>query len=339
MKKFIENFENIFSQANLWKAWVDYRKGKRNRQSVAEYEYRLEENLTELYRRLKNNTYESSPYRKFIVFDPKKRVISAPGMADRIVHRALYNALYPFYDRLFMACSFSCREGKGLSKALGLTQSYLKSVSQNYHCKIWVLHFDIKKCFDSIDHLILKQFLRQRIHCQKTIQILEKIIYGYHTAESKGIPLGSLTSQLFINIYLDPLDRFVKEKLKIKHYLRYADDSFIFFRDRKECQKWLVQIGDFLKINLKLSIPPDHYSICNLNSGVKILGWKFVNNYSKIKAESVSQMKSKFAQRVVEYKKDSISASKLNASWQSYRGILVRGKNLSTINQFLAQIL
>jgi len=54
MKKFIENFENIFSQANLWKAWVDYRKGKRNRQSVAEYEYRLEENLTELYRRLKN---------------------------------------------------------------------------------------------------------------------------------------------------------------------------------------------------------------------------------------------------------------------------------------------
>jgi len=145
--------------------------------------------------------------------------------------------LYEFYDRNFCFASFSCRDGKGLHLALAFIQKYLRQF-RNRHC--WVLHGDIKKCFDSISHRILKRVISQRILCDKTLDLLGKIIDSYRVesvgdGEPCGIPLGNLTSQLFVNIYLDGLDKYVKEQLKIKRYVRYADDFYIFYETKEEC--------------------------------------------------------------------------------------------------------
>ena len=116
-------------------------------------------------------------------------------------------------------------------------------VSRNYHKNCWVLHGDVKKCFDSINHKILLALLRKRIGCDRTTDLLKKLLIAYQVGQPRvmddgerhGIPLGNLTNQLFINVYLHELD-FCEEKLLVKRYVRYADDFILIFQSRAECE-------------------------------------------------------------------------------------------------------
>jgi hypothetical protein len=88
-----------------------------------------------------------------------------------------------------------------------------------------------------------------------------------------GLPLSNLTSQLLVNIYMNEFDQFVKHKLKVKYYIRYADDFVILQNDTIELEKILEQMKEFLENKLKLNLHLDKVFIKTITSGVDFLGW------------------------------------------------------------------
>lgn len=134
---------------------------------------------------------------------------------------------------------------------------------------------DIKKFFASIDHKILKNILAKHIEDDDVLWLLSEIIGSFNT-EGKigvGLPLGNLTSQLLVNIHMNEFDQFAKHKLKIKYYIRYADDFVVLSEDKQYLENLISKISNFLQTELKLSLNPKKVFIKTLASGVDFLGW------------------------------------------------------------------
>ncbi|TSC66901.1 MAG: RNA-directed DNA polymerase, partial [Parcubacteria group bacterium Gr01-1014_72] len=152
-------------------------------------------------------------YGHFRVADPKPRDIHKANVRDRLLHRALYRKLYPFFDRTFITDSFSCQIKKGTHRALNRFRSFTYKVSKNHTKTCWVLKCDIRKFFANIDHEILFSILARYIHDTDIFALLKEIIRSFrsytHSREwfqgvktGVGLPLGNLTSQLLVNIYM-----------------------------------------------------------------------------------------------------------------------------------------
>ena len=259
---------------NLLLAWQEFLLGKKNKADVQEFKLNLMDNLLGLHSDLKNRTYVYDSYYAFKVNDPKPRDIHKATVRDRVLHRAVYRILYPFFDRKFISDSYSCRIGKGTHKALYRFRDFGKSASFGQTKTVWILKGDIRKCFASIDQSVLFEVLKKYIKDADVLVLLRGIIKSFSSGTSgKGLPLGNLTSQLLVNIYLNEFDQFVKHKLKVKYYIRYADDFVFFLQDKKELENIVPIISGFLQEKLKLTIHPQKIFIKTLASGVDFLGW------------------------------------------------------------------
>ena len=235
--QFTSTYENIIEMENLLQAWKEFIVGKKSRKDVEEFQRQMMSNIISLHTELKNKTYKHSLYEAFNISDPKPRNIHKAKVRDRLLHHALYRKLYPFFDKTFIADSYSCRVGKGTHKAIERFQSFANKVSKNNTKTVRVLKCDIRKFFASIDQEILLKILNEYIPDIDIINLLSEIIYSfYSTGKGKGLPLGNLTSQLLVNIYMNKFDQFVKHKFKAKYYIRYADD-FVFLSEDKDSLK------------------------------------------------------------------------------------------------------
>ncbi|MCX6717130.1 MAG: reverse transcriptase/maturase family protein [Candidatus Taylorbacteria bacterium] len=270
----IHTYEHIISLENLLLAWKEFSRGKNNKNGVQEFKLRLMDNILALHADLKDRTYTHGKYQARKINDTKPRDIHIATIRDRVLHRAIYRILYPFYDRKFIFDSYSCRLGKGTHKALNRFRDFGKKASFNHTKTVWILKGDIKKCFASIDQKILFEILKRDIKDKNILLLLRDIIKSFYSGIIyKGLPLGNLTSQLFVNIYLNEFDQFVKHKLNVKYYIRYADDFVFFSQDREELEKIIPIITEFLLKKLKLTIHPNKIFIKTLASGVDFLGW------------------------------------------------------------------
>ncbi|HEY4496511.1 MAG TPA: reverse transcriptase/maturase family protein [Candidatus Paceibacterota bacterium] len=307
--QFSHSYEDIISVENLLGAWREFVKGKRKKSDVQEFSFHLMDNIISLHDDLRTKTYCHGDYQAFRISDPKPRNIHKASVRDRLLHRAVYRKLYPFFDQTFITDSFSCRNGKGTHKAINRFHRFIWKVSKNNTKSCWVLKCDIRKFFASIDHEILLKILSSRIQDKKTIWLLEKIVDSFHTVGFyvKGLPLGNLTSQLFANIYLNSFDQFMKHKLKAKHHIRYADDFAVF----SENKDWLIEIlsrlKNFLNDELKLEIHPDKIFIKTTASGVDFLGWVHFPNHRVLRTATKRRM----FRRLVENPKQELITSYL----------------------------
>lgn len=272
-------------------------------------------NIIDLHNELSNKTYTHSDYYAFNISDPKPRSIHKAKVRDRLLHHAIYRTLYPFFDRTFIADSYSCRKNKGTHKALQRFRTFSDKTSKNGTKTVWVLKGDIRKFFASIDHSILMEIIQKYISEDDTISLLSLIIESFNsTRNGVGLPLGNLTSQLFVNIYMNEFDQFVKHKLKAKYYIRYADD-FVIMSDSKEwIESILSQISSFLEERLKLSLHPDKVFIKTLSSGIDFLGWVHFQDHRVIRTVTKLRMWKRITQK--EGKIETI---------QSYLGLLKHG--------------
>jgi retron-type reverse transcriptase len=191
---------------------------------------------------------------------------------DRVVHRAIYRILYPFFDRLFIADSYSCRHHKGLHKALDRFRSFARKASHNHTRTVWTLKCDVRKFFASIDQGILLRILEKHIPDRDILELLKEIIGSFHTEKGKGLPLGNLTSQLLVNV-MNEFDQFMKHQVKAKYYIRYADDFVIFSDNKEQLKITLLQVSAFLEFCLGLKLHPEKVFIKTFASGVDFLGW------------------------------------------------------------------
>lgn len=245
---------------------MSFRKGKKWSRELHDFQYHLEHHLFELFIDLNRGKYSHSLYRQFTVADNKRRVISVSSIRDRILHRLVYDYLNALFDHRFLFDAWSCRKGKGLLKAIERAQHFLSSPD------MFVWRADIQKFFDHVDHDILLSLLKRAVKDEQAFHLLNVIISSFEVIPGKGIPIGNLTSQIFANIYLHELDRYVKHILKPKAYLRYGDDFLIFHADLGKLKTMRTQVQDFLRFQLKLSLHARNDRILSSRNGIRFLG-------------------------------------------------------------------
>ena len=267
------HFEDIISLENLLEAWKEFIRGKRNKKDVQEFQLNLMDNILELHKDLKTQIYNHGGYKAFKINDPKPRNIHKASVRDRLLHHAIYRILYPFFDKTFISDSFSCRNNKGTHKALNRFRSFAYKVSQNHTKTCWVLKCDIKKFFENINHNMLLNILNRYIPEKKIIWLLERVIRSFSSKPDTGLPLGNLTSQLLVNIYMNEFDQFMKHKLRVRYYIRYADDFAVMSDNKDWLEQQVLKIKEFLQSKLKLELHPDKIFIKTLASGIDFLGW------------------------------------------------------------------
>ena len=244
MKRLGALWPQVVSFDNLLAAYRKARRGKRRCADVARFALNLEQELLRLQRELQADTYWPGAYRLFRIYGRKPRLIAAAPFRDRVVHHAVMNLIEPPLDRTFIHDSYACRCGKGVHAAVERYQVWSRR-------NAYALKMDVAQYFPSIDHEILKAKLRRRIKDARVLALLERIIDTSPVVEGgpghfgedhlplplerrRGIPIGNLTSQFLANLYLDDLDHFVKQTLKVRAYLRYVDDM-VALHDDKGC--------------------------------------------------------------------------------------------------------
>ncbi len=329
MKGYKNLYPKICSYKNLERAFMKARKGKTSRGYVIEFEINIRENLLQLKRELENFAYRPLPLKKFIVHDPKTRVIRKSEFRDRIVHHALVNVLEPIYEKVFIFDNYANRVGKGTLAALKRFDGLKRKVSENgglvkdaieaNAVKGYVLKGDIKQYFDSVDHEILIRILKEKIKDERIIWLVEIILKNFDNKE-KGMPLGNMTSQFFANVYLNELDYFVKHKLHMKYYLRYVDDFIILHEDKGVLENCKGQIKKYLT-NLKLELHSDKSKVYSMYKGVEFLGFRSFYHYRLLRKRNVNLFRRKIVRLLAKFEKGLVGEDKISETvdgWFAY---------------------
>lgn len=271
---FIHTYNDSIKIENILTVWERFLRGKRHKKDVVLFQSRLAENLAYLHRSLVDRSYEHGGYKAFNISDPKPRNIHKAMVRDRVLHHLIYKELYRYFDVRFIYDSYSCRKNKGTHRALNRFKEFAGKVSKNNTRTCHVLKCDIRRFFASIDQEILMTILKRHIEDPELLRLLEKVISSfYSTRPGVGLPLGNITSQLLVNVYMHEFDMYVKQELRVKYYLRYADDFAILSDDKQYLENMLVKMDIFLKEKLKLTLHEDKVYIKTYASGIDFLGW------------------------------------------------------------------
>lgn len=323
-------FKEIISLENLFIAWQEFKRGKERKHDVQVFAMNVEDHLFELHTDLKSVSYKHGDYTAFVVCDPKRRDIHKASVRDRVLHHAIHRVIEPIFDKAFIFDSYSSRKNKGTHAANRRFRAFAWKLSRNNTKTVWVLKADIRKFFDSVNHRILIGLLEKRLEDPRLLILLEEIIRSFRGGEGSGIPLGNLTSQLFSNVMLDPFDQYVKRSLRIKNYIRYADDFTILSSDAYQLETLIPFLESFLKQELGLELHPMKLSIQAWHQGIDFLGYVSFPIHSVLRTKTKKRVLKRF------------DNGELNeASIQSYLGILshCRAKRLaiqlkSTLNAY-----
>jgi len=305
---------------NLYEAWQEFVRGKKQKRDVMEFSMHLSLNIFNLHQDLKAKTYTHGGYHAFNISDPKPRNIHKATVRDRLLHHAIYRVLYPHFDTKFVHDSYSCRLYKGTHRALKRLGQFGRKVSKNNTKTVWILKCDVRKFFASIDQKILVEILQIHIKDKNILWLLGEVISSFHTELAKGLPLGNLTSQLLVNVYMDWFDQWMKHRLRAKYYIRYADDFVVMSRDKSELENILIQIRFFLKENLSLDLHQNKVFITTLASGVDFLGWVHFPHHRVLRTVT--------KRRMLKNLKDNLSKE----TKTSYKGMLTWGNAYKIMN-------
>ncbi len=319
-----QRFEDVVSVERLFLSWELFRRGKRSRADVQLFEYRLEEQIFSLHRELLSGSYRHGAYESFYIEDPKQRHIHKAQVRDRIVHQLVYLELEQIYERGFYQHSYSSRAGKGTQRAILAAENVFRRLSCNYKREVWGLKCDIRRFYDSIQHRVLLRILAEKVYDRQLLGLLEEIV-GSFTLTScmgQGLPIGNLTSQIFTNILLDKLDKFVYRKLRVPAYFRYADDCLLVSAHCDELSEAYRRMRSFLGTELVLEFHPKKVSLRPLDQGVDFLGAVIRPKHRVLRTKTRQRMMRNLQRRFVEAELDETANALLEATKQSYIGLL-----------------
>lgn len=257
-------FEKIADRDNLRLAFSKAVRGKRHRPESRRFASDLERGLRAISNQLLAGAARVGEFRQFVIHDPKERVITAPCFAERILHHAVMNVCEPVFDRWLIDDTYACRVRRGRDVALRRAIQFSRGAP-------FFLKLDIRKYFDSVPHENLLRRLGRLFKDRRLLELFVRIVRGFRPEIGRGLPIGSLTSQHFANFYLGWFDRFVKQTLRIRGYVRYMDDMLMWAASSKDLQLVLVACRQFLGDELELELK-DNSHLNRSSRGVDFLG-------------------------------------------------------------------
>ncbi len=322
----------------IYEAYRHTARGKRKKTEVIRYDNNLYMRLFKLKLQLEKGEYAISGYHRFMIHDPKDREIQALSFDDRVFQQLLADrVLRPYFEPRLIYDNAACRVGKGTHFAMNRFCGFLREHYKQHDTKGYILRFDIRKYFDSIDHEVLKKKLA-RIPDERIRTLLYQIIDTYEKTPGRGLPMGNQSSQWFALYYLDRLDRFIKEKLRIKHYVRYMDDGVIIHPDKSFLKDALRQmrelIGeDRLEFNQKTQIFP-------ISQGTDFLGFRFYLTdtgkvIKRVRTSAKKRFKRNMKNYVKLYRKGEIKIADIQESVRSMQAHLRYGHTRRLIDSVM----
>ena len=354
----------MFLLEDVFEAYFDCRKNKRNSKSALEFEVNWRKNCVELWKELNSRTYRQKPSIAFVVLKPKPREVFAANFRDRVCHHLFDMKTQPLFEKDFRPETFNNRKGKGTGACVEHIGNCIKKVSKNYQESCWILRMDIKNFFMSIDRKLLQEktekYLKERylgtdledllyltrgiledrpeLNCilKSPIHFWKRLEPGkslFEVGKKKGLPVGNLPSQVLANFYLNDFDHYVIEQ-GVKHYGRYVDD-FLLVHKRKEK---LLQLIPKLRENLSnvfLTLHPKKFYCQNFHHGVEVVGTvlkkerKYLSNRTIGNINTLIKSKKHFTKLPVE---------KIQARVNSYLGFL-KHKNSYKIRRKICRTL
>jgi len=248
----------VVDPLNVWRAWREFAQGKQRRQDVAAFALHAETEVARLARELAAGGWRPRPYQLLRITDPKRRLVAAAPVRDRVVHHAVHRVVAPLLNRRFIHHSYACLEGRGVQRALLAAQGSMRRHR-------WRMHLDIRRYFYSIDRQRLRGLLVRSLPEPPLRALLDRILasgddlyqrrdvvrwLGWEAPlpSGRGLPIGNLTSQWWGNLYLDGLDHHVCRLLRPGAYQRYMDDIVLFgapaarlVEQRERIASWLAE--------------------------------------------------------------------------------------------------
>lgn len=310
-----------FSFGNLYQSYLMCRCGKREKTTTIKFELQVLENIYKLAFLLQKKKYEIGEYNYFCIYEPKKREIMALTFEHRVVQYCLCKyILEPVIEKHLIYDTYACRLGKGTHKGLYRLDDFLKQHYRKHGLNGYIIKGDISKYFYSIDHDILKNMLYPMID-ESIYWLLDQII---DSTKNPGIPLGNQSSQWFANLYLSSFDHWVKEKLRIKYYIRYMDDWIAILPTKEDAHCCLQEMEKYLWEKLKLRTN-EKTQIFPIKNGINFLGFnsrlaKTGKVIRKVRQKSKSAMKRKLRKFKCLYVADKIAKENIELSYNSWLG-------------------
>jgi len=289
--------------AELFAAYFECRRNKRNTSNALAFEVDYENNLLKLCAEINDGSYQPGKSIAFIVNKPVKREVFAADFRDRVVHHLLVSKLNPLFEKAFIYDSYACRVGKGTHLGVRRVDRFIRQCSHNYTTDCYVLKLDIKGFFMHIDKNILfaglNGFIGQKYGgADKALllELCEKIIFYdptqqciikskrsawqglppdkslFNSAPQCGLPIGNLTSQVFANFYMNRFDHFIKHDLAVRYYGRYVDDFVLVHPDKGHLKALIPILKNALQTQLKLTLHPNKIYLQHYSKGVQFLG-------------------------------------------------------------------
>lgn len=345
--------KKMITLQDIFEAYYQCRKNKRNTINALEFEIDYEQKLIELHREIISGNYRIGKSIAFIVEKPVKREIFAGDFRDRIVHHLIINKFNPFFEKQFIYDSYSCRKGRGTHFGIKRAERFLRTCSRNYTQDCYILKLDISGFFMHINKDILyqkfKMFIKENyFHNDRDIllDLCKKVIYNnptkncviksqkskwiglpkskslFHTSANRGLPIGNFTSQVFANFYLDSFDHFIKHTLGIRHYGRYVDDFVIFHKDKEYLKNVIPVLRNFLWQKLRLILHPKKIYLQHYSKGAVFLG-VFIRPYRTVAGK---RMAGNFYWKIEKWNQIILENAKMQkkflSSINSYLGIM-----------------
>lgn len=285
------------SVSEVFQAYYDCRKAKRNTWNALEFEQNLERNLMDLYYELVSGEYKPGRSIMFVITKPKAREVWAANFRDRVVHHILYNRYSDHFYKRFIYDSYACIPEKGTLRAANRLQHFIRSASKNHTQSIWFLKADVANFFVSINKTVLDQLLARHITDPWWMKLTRIILHKdpkenvfiksnktllakvpthkslLNAPDGFGLPIGNLSSQFFANVYLDELDQYAKHTLKLKHYVRYVDDIVVLDSDGSRLNAVYEKLSAFAENMLGVSFHPRKKEINRMEVGVNFVGY------------------------------------------------------------------
>ncbi len=263
--------------------------GKVKKKEVIIFEMDLETNIIRIIDEIKNANYHFGEYRSFVVYEPKERLIKSLPYRDRVVHQwYVEEFIKPYFFKRFIKDTYACLDERGTHSAVNAIQKKMRSMKKKYY-NYYVLKCDIRKYFYSINKKILLEILKNKISDKKLLEFSKVIL---DDGEEIGIPIGNFTSQYFANIYLNELDHYIKEQLKVKNYVRYMDDFVLLVPKKEEAKRLLVLIKEFLNKKLQLELNSKSKYFLNKN-GIDFCGYRIFETHILLRKRFKNKIKKK----------------------------------------------
>lgn len=278
----------ITDEANMRHALRLTERGRRLSTGRLEFKEFSELNLDQLARDMRAGAYVQGEPRSFNIYDPKLRAISALPFRDRVAQHALCRIIAPIFDATLLPRTYACRPGKGTHRAAIDLQADLRRLGRQGET-IHALKTDFSRYFAAVGRAELHRLIAAKISCRATLDLVASMV----PREGIGLPIGSLVSQIFANVYGGVVDRHLQQQLGERHWFRYMDDIVVLGPTSAHLAAVRAEIERLSRERLGLRF--SKWSIQPAGRGVNFVGYRIWATHKLLRRDSVTRARRKIA--------------------------------------------